>query len=100
MKDDAIPSLFSYGPEAKKPRYQANIAFSDEGIEKLVLVSLLRFYYESNIFAHLSMSRTRFELRGSRDAMINNGFMVTNFRVHPPSFKIYYAGFTWKIMAS
>ena len=31
---------------------------------------------------------------------MNNGFMVTYFGVHPPSFKLYYAGFTWKIMAS
>ena len=73
-------------PKGRSRGYQADIAFSDEGIEKLVLVSLLRFYYESNKFAHLRC--------------INNGFMVTNFRVHPPSFKIYYAGFTWKIMAS
>ena len=39
--------------------------------------------------------------RGDRvTRCMNNGFMVTYFGVHPPSFKIYYAGFTWKIMAS
>ena len=64
LKDDAIPSLFSYktGPKRKSRGYQVNIAFSDEGIEMLVLLSLLLFYYESNKFAHLHVDVcTRFE---------------------------------------
>lgn len=68
-------------PKRRSRGYQPNIAFSDEGIEKLVLVSLLRFYYESNKFAHLHVDVcTRFELRGPRDPMYKQWFHGDKFQ--------------------
>ena len=68
-------------PKRTSRGYQANIAFSDEGIEKLVLVSLLCFYYESNKFAHLHVDLcTRFELRGSRNLMYKQWFHGDKFQ--------------------
>ena len=70
LKDDAIPSLFSYktAPKRKGRGYQANIAFSDQGFEMLV-------------FRHLQVDVcTRFELRGSRDPMYKQWFHGDKFQ--------------------
>ena len=48
LKDDAIPSVFSYsyGPKPKMRDYHLNFASKNKGIEKLVLYYLLLIYAE------------------------------------------------------
>ena len=41
LKEDAVPSEFDYGREAKNHDYQAKIALNDEDMKKLVFYNIL-----------------------------------------------------------
>ena len=45
LKDDAIPSLFSYGPEAKKPRLSSERRLQRQRHQEVSAYCLLVFYF-------------------------------------------------------